>query len=82
VRHEPAAETEVNENRHLGDKVTLRDLVDLSLVIDRALDELNAVAAFLIRHPAEFHRSTVRTSTLLRARFGATDALTYRPTTA
>ena len=80
VRVETAAEIIAKKLWHRGDKVTARDLFDLSLVIEREPDSLRSAARFLVRHRAAFIEQHTNRAAVLRAQFDAIDALKYRPT--
>ena len=80
VRVETATEITAKKLWHRGDKVTARDLFDLSLVIEREPDSLRSAARFLVRHRAAFIEQLANRAAVLRAQFDAIDALKYRPT--
>ena len=80
VRVETAAEIIAKKLWHRGDKVTARDLFDLSLMIEREPEALEAAAAFLVRHRTAFVDQLSERADVLRAQFNAIDVLAYRPT--
>jgi predicted nucleotidyltransferase component of viral defense system len=80
VRVETAAEIIAKKLWHRGDRVSARDLFDLSLVIEREPEALLAAAAFLLRHRRAFVRQLSERAVLLAAQFEAIDVLKYRPT--
>ena len=79
VRVETAAEIIAKKLWHRGDKVSARDLFDLSLVIEREPHALLAAAEFLIRHREAFVRQLATRGPILHAQFDAIDSLKYRP---
>lgn len=79
VRVETSAEIIAKKLWHRGDKVTARDLFDLSLVIEREPEALTAAAKALVRHRAKFVTQLSARATVLRAQFQAIDVLNYRP---
>lgn len=79
VKVETAAEIIAKKMYHRGDRVTARDLFDLSLVIERAPDELMQAAAFLVRHREAFLAQIRRPGQGLLARFEAIAGLAYQP---
>jgi len=80
VRVETAAEIIAKKLWHRGDKVSARDLFDLSLVIEREPQSLRAAAKFLVRHRDTFLRQLAMRGSILEAQFDAIDVLKYRPT--
>lgn len=79
VRVETAAEIVAKKLWHRGDRVSARDLFDLSLVIEREPEALVAVSRHLIRHRPEFLSQLEGRAEVLKLQFQAIDALTYRP---
>lgn len=79
VKVETAAEIIAKKMYHRGDRVTARDLFDLSLVIEREPDELARAAAFLVRHREKFLEQIRQPRPTLLASFEAIAALGYRP---
>lgn len=79
ARVETAAEIVAKKLWHRGDRVSARDLFDLSLVIEREPDTLTTVARFLLRHRTEFLAQLQGRSAILKLQFEAIDMLTYRP---
>jgi predicted nucleotidyltransferase component of viral defense system len=80
VRVETAAEIVAKKLWHRGDRVSARDLFDLSLVIEREPKALVAASKYLIRHRAEFLEQIQSRSRILKLQFEAIDALAYKPT--
>jgi Nucleotidyl transferase AbiEii toxin, Type IV TA system len=80
VRVETATEIIAKKLWHRGDRLSARDLFDLSLVIEREPASLRSAAPFLVRHRAAFIEQLVGRRDVLRAQFDAIDALNYRPT--
>jgi Nucleotidyl transferase AbiEii toxin, Type IV TA system len=80
VRVETATEIIAKKLWHRGDRLSARDLFDLSLVIEREPVSLRSAAPFLVRHRAAFIEQLVGRRDVLRAQFDAIDALNYRPT--
>lgn len=79
VRVETAAEIVAKKLWHRGDRVSARDLFDLSLVIEREPEALAAASRHLTRHRSEFLEQLQSRSGILKLQFDAIDALTYRP---
>lgn len=79
VRVETAAEIVAKKLWHRGDRVSARDIFDLSLVIEREPDALANVARFLLRHRTEFLAQLQGRSAILKLQFEAIDMLSYRP---
>lgn len=79
VRVETAVEIIAKKLWHRGDRLSARDLFDLSLVIEREPVALRAAAQFLVRHRAALIRQLAERETVLRAQFEAIDVLQYRP---
>lgn len=80
VRVETAAEIVAKKLWHRGDKVSARDLFDLSLVIEREPDSLRSAGRFLIRHRKAFIEQLAGRAPVLEAQFNAIDVLKYHPT--
>lgn len=80
VRVETAAEIVAKKLWHRGDRVSARDLFDLSLVIEREPQALMSVAKHLVRHRADFLGQLQSRSGILKLQFEAIDVLTYKPT--
>jgi predicted nucleotidyltransferase component of viral defense system len=80
VRVETAAEIVAKKLWHRGDRVTARDLFDLSLVIEREPQHLRAVSKHLLRHRTEFLEQLQSRAGILKLQFDAIDMLSYRPT--
>ena len=79
VKVERSAEVIAKKMYHRGDRVTARDLFDLSLVIEREPDRLLQAATFLVRHREKFLEQIRRPGPGLLAAFGAIAALDYQP---
>lgn len=79
VKVEAAAEIIAKKMYHRGDRVTARDLFDLSLVIEREPDELARAAAFLVRHRDKFLAQIRQPGPGLLASFEAIAVLGYQP---
>lgn len=62
-----------------GDRPTARDVFDLSLVIERDPDGLNAAGTFLLRHRETFLRLLRERRDTLMARFNDIETLGYTP---
>lgn len=80
VRVETPAEIVAKKLWHRGDRLSARDLFDLSLVIEREPEPLRAAARFLVRHRTAFLHQLAERTAVLRAQFEAIDALKYKPT--
>jgi predicted nucleotidyltransferase component of viral defense system len=80
IRVETAAEIVAKKLWHRGDRVTARDLFDLSLVIEREPDALVSAAQYLIQHRDAFLEQLRSRAAVLQAQFDAIDVLEYRPT--
>lgn len=80
VRVEVAAEIVAKKLWHRGDRVTARDLFDLSLVIEQEPKQLAAAARYLVKHRDVFVAQLQSRSRVLQAQFEAIDVLQYRPT--
>lgn len=80
VRAETAVEIVAKKMWHRGDTATARDLLDLSLLIERERKALTGAARFLIRHRESFLSQLRARDRELRAQFGALDTMNYRPT--
>jgi nucleotidyltransferase AbiEii toxin of type IV toxin-antitoxin system len=80
VRVETASEIVAKKLWHRGDRLSARDLFDLSLVIEREAKPLRAAWRFLVRHRAAFINQLDERSTVLKAQFDAIDVLRYTPT--
>jgi hypothetical protein len=80
IRVETAAEIIAKKLWHRGDRLSARDLFDLSLVIEREPAPLNRAAPFLVRHRAALLRQLEERAGVLRAQFDAIDVMRYRPT--
>lgn len=82
-RVETAVEIVAKKLWHRGDRVTARDVFDLSLVIEREPAALRQAAPFLTRHAKEFvgqlasRRKVLQA--VLQAQFEAIDTLDYQP---
>lgn len=76
VRVETAAEIVAKKLWHRGDRVSARDLFDLSLVIEREPQALMSVAKYLIRHRSVFLEQLQSRAGILRLQFDAIDVLT------
>ncbi len=79
VKVETAAEIIAKKMYHRGDRVTARDLFDLSLVIEREPDELALASPFLVRHREEFLEQIRQSGPALLAGFEAIAVLGYQP---
>lgn len=75
----PEGEIVAKKLWHRGDRVSARDLFDLSLVIEREPEALVAVSSYLIRHRSEFLEQLQSRSEILTLQFDAIDVLAYRP---
>lgn len=80
VRVETAAEIVAKKLWHRGDRVSARDLFDLSLVIEREPQALIAASKHLVRYREDFLEQIQKRSAILKLQFEAIDVLTYRPT--
>lgn len=80
VKVETAAEIIAKKLWHRGDRLSARDLFDLSLVIENEPESLRAAARFLTRHREAFVDQIVAREAILRAQFEAIDVMKYRPT--
>jgi predicted nucleotidyltransferase component of viral defense system len=80
IRVETSVEIIAKKLWHRGDRVSARDLFDLSLVIERQPEALTAAAEFLVRHREAFVSQLSQRAAVLRAQFEAIDTLKYRPT--
>jgi len=80
VRVETAAEIVAKKLWHRGDRVSARDIFDLSLVIEREPEALRSVTSHLVRYRADFLEQLQSRSGILKLQFEAIDALAYRPT--
>lgn len=80
VRVETAAEIVAKKLWHRADRVSARDVFDLSLVIEREPQALMAVSRHLVRHKTEFLQQLHSRAGILKLQFDAIDTLTYRPT--
>ncbi len=80
VRVETAAEIVAKKLWHRGDRVSARDIFDLSLVIEREPEALKSVSKHLVRHRTDFLAQIQSRSGILKLQFEAIDALAYRPT--
>lgn len=79
VRVETSAEIVAKKMWHRGDRVSARDIFDLSLVIEREPDALIAVSQHLVRHKTEFLAQLQSRSAILKLQFDAIDRLNYQP---
>jgi predicted nucleotidyltransferase component of viral defense system len=79
VRVETSAEIVAKKMWHRGDRVSARDIFDLSLVIEREPDALIAVSQHLVRHKTEFLAQLQSRSAILKLQFEAIDRLNYQP---
>lgn len=79
VKVETAAEIFAKKMYHRGDRVTARDLFDLSLVIEREPDQLTGASRFLVRHREKFLEQIRAPGLGLLAAFDAIAVLGYRP---
>jgi predicted nucleotidyltransferase component of viral defense system len=80
VRVETAVEIVAKKLWHRGDRLSARDLFDLSLVIEHEPDALRVAGRFLVRHRAAFLQQLAQRAKVLEAQLDAIDALDYRPT--
>jgi hypothetical protein len=80
VRVETSAEIVAKKLWHRGDRLSARDLFDLSLVIEREPEALRGAARFLVRHRTAFIDQLAHRAEVLEAQFDAIDVLQYRPT--
>lgn len=80
VRLETDIEIVAKKMWHRGDHVKARDLLDLSLVIERSPDALHSAAHFLIRHRDAFLEQLISREDILREQFDAIDTIKYRTT--
>jgi predicted nucleotidyltransferase component of viral defense system len=76
---ETAAEIVAKKLWHRGDRVSARDLFDLSLVIERDPHALIAVSKHLVRHRNAFLEQLQSRAGILKMQFDAIDVLDYRP---
>ena len=79
VRVETATEIVAKKLWHRGDRVSARDLFDLSLVVEREPDALAMASKHLIRYRSDFIEQIQKRSAVLKMQFDAIDVLTYRP---
>jgi predicted nucleotidyltransferase component of viral defense system len=79
IRVETAAEIVAKKLWHRGDRVTARDLFDLSLVIEREPEALKSVAKFLLKNADAFITQIDSRSKTLKRQFAEIDVLTYKP---
>ena len=79
IRVETATEIVAKKLWHRGDRVTARDIFDLSLVIEREPKELKMAAPFLLRHVDQFILQAQGRSHVLKAQFDKIDTLNYKP---
>lgn len=79
VRVETSAEIIAKKLWHRGDRLSARDLFDLSLIIEHEPEALRAATRFLVRHRAAFLMQLTERATILRAQFEAIDVLRYKP---
>ncbi|MDR3410147.1 MAG: nucleotidyl transferase AbiEii/AbiGii toxin family protein [Formivibrio sp.] len=80
VRVETPAEIVAKKLWHRGDRVSARDLFDLSLVIEHEPQALMSVSRHLVRYRTAFLEQLQSRSAILKLQFEAIDALAYRPT--
>ena len=80
VRLETDIEIVAKKMWHRGDQVKARDLLDLSLVIERSPEALHSAANFLIRHRDAFLEQLISREDILREQFNAIDTIKYRTT--
>ena len=79
IRVETSAEIIAKKMFHRGDRVTARDLFDLSLVIEREPDSLKPASPFLIRHRQSFLEQIRNPHPTLKTAFDALATLDYTP---
>lgn len=79
VKVEKAAEIIAKKMYHRGDRVTARDLFDLSLVVERDPDDLARAAGFLVRHREKFLEQISEPGKGLLAGFEAIAVQGYQP---
>lgn len=80
VRVETAAEIVAKKMFHRGDCATARDLFDLSLVIEREPQALEAAIPFMHRHLEVFMRHLKLASPNYIAQFNRVETIGYHPT--
>ncbi|MEO8383618.1 MAG: nucleotidyl transferase AbiEii/AbiGii toxin family protein [Betaproteobacteria bacterium] len=80
VRLETDAEIVAKKMWHRGDQVKARDLLDLSLVIERSPQALSAAAQFLTRHREVFLEQLSTREDVLREQYDAIDTIKYQTT--
>ena len=76
---EKPAEIVAKKLWHRGDRVSARDLFDLSLVIRHEPEALISASRQLVRYRTEFLEQLQSRSAILKLQFEAIDVLTYRP---
>ena len=79
IRVETSAEIIAKKMFHRGDRVTARDLFDLSLVIEREPGPLKAAGPFLTRHRQAFLDQIRNPHPTLETAFAAIATLDYTP---
>ena len=79
MKVETAAEIIAKKMYHRGDRVTARDLFDLTLVIERDPDKLAGATPFLVRHREKFLEQISQPGPGLLAAFEAIAVLGYQP---
>lgn len=79
MKVETAAEIIAKKMFHRGDRVTARDLFDLSLVIEKEPGQLQLARQFLLRHRDSFVAQIKAPHPTLRIGFDAIATLEYRP---
>jgi hypothetical protein len=80
VKAETAAEIVAKKMWHRGDRVTARDLFDLSFVIERDPAALLAAGEFLIRHRDTFLEQLTTRDAFIRQGFADIQTVNYTPT--
>jgi hypothetical protein len=78
VRVETAVEIIAKKRWHRGDRLSARDLFDLSLVIEHEPEALRAAARFLVKHRAALLHQLDERAAVLQAQFEAIDVLRYK----
>lgn len=79
IRVETAAEIVAKKLWHRGDRVTARDLFDLSLTIEKEPEALIKVAKFLKKNAEIFINQLATREAVLKTQFAEIDTLYYKP---
>lgn len=79
VRVDTTVEIIAKELWHRGDRLSARDLFDLSLLIEHEPEALRAAARFLVKHRAALLNQLDERAAVLKAQFEAIYVLRYKP---